>query len=61
MTLMLSGKTLVGLRARDIVRGVDVLAGREEVDRERIYGAGVEGGGISLLHAAAEWTNGFAK
>ncbi len=53
MTLMLSGKTLVALRARDIVRGVDVLAGREEVDRERIFGAGVEGGGISLLHAAA--------
>jgi len=52
MTALLSGRTLVGMRARDIVRGVDFLAGREEVDRERIYGAGVEGGGVSLLHAA---------
>ena len=53
MTLLLSGKTLVGLRARDITRGVDLLASRSEIDRERIYGAAVEGGGIALLHAAA--------
>jgi cephalosporin-C deacetylase-like acetyl esterase len=53
MTTLLTGGTLVGMRARDIVRAVDVLAGRDEVDRERIYGVGVEGGGISLLHAAA--------
>jgi cephalosporin-C deacetylase-like acetyl esterase len=52
MTLLLSGKTLVGMRARDISRGIDVLAGREEVDPNRIYGAAVEGAGVSLLHAA---------
>jgi cephalosporin-C deacetylase-like acetyl esterase len=53
MTLLLSGKTLVGSRTRDITRGVDLLAGRNEIDRERIYGAAVEGGGVALLHAAA--------
>jgi cephalosporin-C deacetylase-like acetyl esterase len=52
MTILLSRGTLVGMRARDIVRGVDVLSQRDDVDRERIYGAAVEGGGIPLLHAA---------
>jgi hypothetical protein len=52
MTTLLSGGTLVGMRARDISRGVDVLAGREEVNRERIAGVAVQGGAIPLMHAA---------
>lgn len=52
MTLLLSGKTLTGRRAMDISRGLDLLASRPEVDTGRLYGAGVEGGGIPLLHAA---------
>ena len=52
MTTLLSGRTLVGMRARDISRGVDVLAGRQEVDSARIYGIAVQGGGVPLLHAA---------
>jgi hypothetical protein len=53
MTLLLSGATLTGMRARDISRGIDLLASRSEVDPARIYGAGVEAGGVSLLHAAS--------
>jgi cephalosporin-C deacetylase-like acetyl esterase len=53
MTLLLSGATLTGMRARDISRGIGLLASRSEVDPARIYGAGVEAGGVSLLHAAS--------
>lgn len=53
MTILLSGRSLVGMRARDIVRGVDILAARDEVDRDKIYGVGFEAGGVALLHAAA--------
>jgi cephalosporin-C deacetylase-like acetyl esterase len=53
MTALLSGSTLVGGRVRDIVRAVDLLASRPEVDAARIYGAAREGGGPALLHAAA--------
>jgi cephalosporin-C deacetylase-like acetyl esterase len=49
----LVGKTIVGMRADDIIRAVDWLAAREDVDRTRIdaYGNGPEG--VALLHAAA--------
>ena len=49
---LLVGKTLVGMRAEDLARGVELLAGRPEVDRERIYGFGVGAGALTLLHAA---------
>jgi cephalosporin-C deacetylase-like acetyl esterase len=52
MTALLSGRTLVGMRARDISRGVDLLASRQEVDSEQIFGAGVEAAGVPLFHAA---------
>ena len=52
MTAFLTGETLVGMRARDIVRAVDLLAARNDVIREQIFGVGVEGGAIPLLHAA---------
>jgi len=52
MTALLMGKTLAGLRAEDISRGVDLLAGRPEVDAEKIYGFGVDAAAIPLLHEA---------
>jgi hypothetical protein len=52
MTALLVGKTLVGMRARDIIRGIDVLAARPEVDSQRIAAAGKEGAAVPLLHAA---------
>jgi cephalosporin-C deacetylase-like acetyl esterase len=53
MTGLLIGKPLVGLRALDIVRGLDVLSARPEVDGSRLAGFGRDAGGIPLLHAAA--------
>jgi hypothetical protein len=53
MTALLIGKPLVGMRALDVWRGVDLLATRVEVDRAKIYGLGKEGGAVPLLHAAA--------
>ncbi len=53
MKAFMAGKTLVGMRATDIVRGVDLLAARAEVDAARIYGFGKEAGAVTLLHAAA--------
>ncbi|WP_321476417.1 acetylxylan esterase [uncultured Paludibaculum sp.] len=52
MTAIMTGSTLTGQRAADISRGLDVLAARAEVDAERLYGVGVEAGGVPLLHAA---------
>lgn len=52
MTAILIGKTLVGMRAEDIVRGVDMLAARPEVDGQQINGFGVGSGALTLLHAA---------
>jgi hypothetical protein len=48
----LVGKPLVGMRALDISRGVDLLVGRAEVDKEKIYGFGKEAGAVPLLYAA---------
>ena len=52
-TAFLAGKTLVGMRARDIVCAVDLLAARAEVDGARISGFGKHAGGVPMLHAAA--------
>jgi cephalosporin-C deacetylase-like acetyl esterase len=52
MTAVLLRKTLVGMRAVDIARGVDLLAARADVDPTRISGIGVEAGAVPLLHAA---------
>lgn len=53
MTAIMTGSTLTGQRAADIVRGLDLLAARPEVDPSRLYGVGREAGGVPLLHAAA--------
>ncbi len=52
MRAFLVGKTLVGMRAEDISRGIDLLAARSEVDGTRIYGFGVGAGALTLLHEA---------
>jgi len=52
MTALLLGTPLAGMRALDISRGVDLLSARAEVDRDRIYGFGKEGGAPPLLYAA---------
>lgn len=52
MRALLVGRTLVGMRAADISRGVDLLVARPEVDSERIYGFGVGAGALTLLHEA---------
>jgi dienelactone hydrolase len=49
----LAGKTLVGMRAADVSRALDLLAQRPEVDAARITGEGVGAGAVVLLHAAA--------
>lgn len=53
MTALLLGKTLVGMRAAAIRRGVDLLAAREEVDASRIGVVGRYDGAVAALHAAA--------
>jgi cephalosporin-C deacetylase-like acetyl esterase len=53
MTALLAGRTLVGMRALDIVRGVDLLAQRPDVDAGRIVAFGIEAGAVPVLHAAA--------
>jgi len=52
MTAILLGKTLLGMRAGDVARGVDLLALRQEVDPGKIFGFGVGAGALALLHAA---------
>jgi cephalosporin-C deacetylase-like acetyl esterase len=52
MTALLVGKTMVGMRALDISRGVDLLASRKEVDPSQIYGYGKDGGALPLLYAS---------
>ena len=53
MTGLLVNRPLVGMRARDVARGVDLLARRPEVDAARIYGFGQGTGAVPMLHAAA--------
>jgi cephalosporin-C deacetylase-like acetyl esterase len=49
----LIGRNLAAMRARDILRGVDVLAGRGDVDPSSIYATARGVKGIWLLMAAA--------
>ena len=50
---LLIGKTMVGMRALDIVRGVELLAGRPDVDAGNIKGIGIGRASVPLLYAAA--------
>ncbi len=52
MTALLTGRTLVAMRALDITRAVDLLAARPEVDARRISAVGKGIAAVPLLHAA---------
>ena len=52
MTALLVGKTMAGMRALDISRGVDVLTSGKEVDPNQVYGYGKDEGALPLLYAA---------
>jgi len=47
------GKNMAGLRAGDIMRGVDLLVDRPDVDPEHVRAAARDGRGVWLLMAAA--------
>jgi len=49
---LLIGRTLVGMRAQDIARGLDLAAARPEIDAEKIYGYGKGAGAVPMLYAA---------
>lgn len=53
MTAMLIGKSFVGMRAEDIVRALDLLASRPEVNSAQLFGYGRDAGAVPLLYAAA--------
>jgi hypothetical protein len=44
---------MLGMRTRDVLRGVDYLETRPEIDRNRISAIGHGSGGVLVLHAAA--------
>ncbi len=52
LTGLLVGKTMVGMRAADVVRAVDVLAARPDVDSSRIAVVGRAAAAIPTLFAA---------
>jgi hypothetical protein len=52
MTALFTGKPLVGMRALDIQRGVDLLSSRSDVDPQRISTFGKERGAVPTLFAA---------
>ena len=52
-TAILLGKSLVGMRAADIARGVDLLTARADVDASNISGFGRRSAASAMLHAAA--------
>jgi hypothetical protein len=53
MTAMLVGKTLIGLRAQDVMRAVDMLALRGDVEMQGLSAFGFGEAAPVLLHAAA--------
>lgn len=53
MTALLTGKPLVGMRAEDVSRAIDVLRIRPEVDATSILAYGVDSAAVPVLFAAA--------
>jgi dienelactone hydrolase len=53
MKALLIGKTLLGMRMRDVARALDWLAAEPRVDADRIYAFGRDAAGVVLLQAAA--------
>ena len=58
MTAILMNRTLVGMRAADIVRGIDLLSARSDVDPEKLNAIGRNGAAIPVLYAARTSTSG---
>jgi hypothetical protein len=52
MRAFLVGRTILGLRVDDVIRAVEVLAGRPDVDGKKISAYGNKALGMTLLHAA---------
>jgi len=52
-TAILLGKTLVGMRAADIERGINLLMARSDVDGANLAGIGKGAAAVAMLHAAA--------
>lgn len=52
MTALLAGKTMIGLRAQDIVRAVDVLVARSDIEISTLSAIGKGTAAVVLLHAA---------
>lgn len=50
---MLLGKTVLGMRVWDIMRAIDYLESREEVDKNAIGVMGISGGGMTALFSSA--------
>jgi len=52
MSAILMNRSLVAMRARDILRGVDVLLARDDVDPTRLSGIGKDSAAVPMLYAA---------
>jgi cephalosporin-C deacetylase-like acetyl esterase len=52
MTAILMNRTLAGMRALDIVRGIDMLSARPDVDASKFCAIGRNGAAVPLLYAA---------
>jgi dienelactone hydrolase len=50
---LMLGQTLIGWRVRDVMRTVDYIATRPELDGNRVGCVGISGGGTATLFAAA--------
>lgn len=50
---MLLGKTVLGMRVWDVMRSIDYLETREEVDKSSIGVMGISGGGMTTLFSSA--------
>jgi dienelactone hydrolase len=51
--LLMMGKTMAGFRVNDVMRSIDYLETREDVDPDRIGTMGISGGGLVCSFAAA--------
>lgn len=50
---LLFGQTMIGLRVWDVIRAIDFLQTRKEIDQTRIATMGISGGGTVSLFSAA--------
>lgn len=53
MNLLMMGKSMAGVRVRDVMRSIDYLQSLSFVDPQRIGSIGISGGGTTLMYTAA--------